>query len=363
MAVEGVGLAGAAPVLAVGVELVEHPLRDQRLVDGLFGPDPFLRPVDRAVPGSARAPVEHLVAGVLRVTQQIGHGRLPPGPPRPVRPADRLGRRVAFRVGVERVGDRAVAELPVVAPVRDLRHRLPPGVVGFEAGLRRSPVGLRRVRVPVVLRPVAVGRLADVPAVPDVGAQPSPAAFEGLEGFVFGYGLVDPPVQDRRGPRPVDLDRLVPRQQRHPGLFELAFDREVFVHPPGDPRHRLADHRIEPAVPMLGLGQQVVDPAVAGDRDVEPGHVRAVAALIEFFAARFHVVKVCDVHPGLRQRGLRPLQLADHRLAGVLLLLGRGPPGERDPDLPLQPGQRHRERRRPEMGGAPERVARRLREG
>nr|WP_198318706.1 hypothetical protein [Pseudofrankia inefficax] len=50
VAVQRVGLAGAAPLGAVGVELVEHPLRDQRFVDGLLGPHPFLRPVDRAVP-------------------------------------------------------------------------------------------------------------------------------------------------------------------------------------------------------------------------------------------------------------------------------------------------------------------------
>ncbi|WP_207550332.1 MULTISPECIES: hypothetical protein [Parafrankia] len=87
---------------------------------------------------------------------------------------------------------------------------------------------------------------------------------------------------------------------------------------------------------MGGLGKKIVDAAVPRDRDVEPGYVSSVATVVQFLAAGLDVVVVRDDHPRRGQRRLGPVELTDERLTGVLLLLGGGPPGERDPDLVVQ---------------------------
>lgn len=118
----GVGLVPiprAAFGFAAGGEFVVHPLRNQRLVHRLRGPDPEHRVVDLSAPGPRGSLVEHLVAGVLGVGQDLVDAGLAPRAARPGL-AGRLGRRVLHEVGVEALGDGVVAESFVVAPQRDL---------------------------------------------------------------------------------------------------------------------------------------------------------------------------------------------------------------------------------------------------
>nr|WP_243866782.1 hypothetical protein [Actinophytocola oryzae] len=190
--VGGVAVAGAAFGFAAGGEFVVHPLRDQRLVHRLCRPDPERRIVDLASARAGGTLVEHLVAGVLGVDQDLVHAGLAPRTPRP-RPAGRFGWRVLGRFGVEPVGDRVVAQVLVVAPQRDLSDRLPTHPVRLQPSLGLALGGLHRVGMPEGLGPVPVRWFADVPAVTHVGAQAAPGLFSGVVGLVFGHRLVDPP--------------------------------------------------------------------------------------------------------------------------------------------------------------------------
>ncbi|MEO3756232.1 hypothetical protein [Streptomyces sp. B6B3] len=137
-------------------------------------------------------------------------------------------------VGVEAVNDGGVAKTLVVAPLRHLRDGLAPDAVGLQAGLGGALVGLGGVRVAVAPGDVAVGRLADVPAFPHVGAQPAPGGFQGVEHLVLGHRLVDAALEDLLGPPSIELERLVPGEQRDPSSLQLALDGEVFEHPTRD---------------------------------------------------------------------------------------------------------------------------------
>lgn len=96
---------------------------------GLGGPDPLDRVVDLPAPGPGGATVEHLIPGALRVLQDLRDTGLGPRPAGTFL-ARRLRRRIPGEVGVEPVGDRAVA---------DLRSRLSSGW-----GLIRPSISLAR---------------------------------------------------------------------------------------------------------------------------------------------------------------------------------------------------------------------------
>ncbi len=214
MNVEIVVSARTTPRSAARVQLVVHPLWDQRLMGRLERPDPLDRVVDFALFGPARAPVEDLVSGVLRVPQDFIDAGLSPRfacPPA----AGRLRRRVALQVSIEPVSDLAVSKLFVVAPVRDLRDRLGSNIVALQAALRVPLGGLRRVRMRDDLRLVPVWRLADVEALADVSAQAAPRLFEGVEYFVFGDGLINPPLKYPLRSAARESDGLVGGEQRN----------------------------------------------------------------------------------------------------------------------------------------------------
>jgi len=69
-----------------------------------------------------------------------------------------------------------------------------------------------------------------------------------------------------------------------------------------DPVDRLADHDVEPAAGPLGFGQQVGDPAIARDRDLELLVGAPVPSVGQVRAAGLDVVEVGDDHrvPGQR---------------------------------------------------------------
>ncbi|WUH84722.1 hypothetical protein OG494_04170 [Amycolatopsis sp. NBC_00438] len=283
-------------------QLVVHPLRNQRLVRRLDRPHPHLRWVDDsgAAPAAPGAAVVDLVAGVLRVLQHIGHCRLRPrSPGAPT--ARRFRRRVCFQVRVQPLGDRVEAQLLVIAPLGHQRDRLGPLPVRLQAGLRDALLRLDRIGVPVLLRPVAVQRLADVVALADVRARPAPGLLQHVEHFVLSYRLVDPPLQDLLGTTTGEHDRLVRGEHRHAGVLQPTLDAQRLVHLARDPRHRLAHHDVEPSAWLGRFGQQVADPTVASDRDVEALVVRLPAPLVQLHTSGLDVVEVRDDHPGFRQ--------------------------------------------------------------
>ncbi|MCT9084464.1 hypothetical protein N4G65_49260 [Streptomyces fulvoviolaceus] len=68
-----------------------------------------------------------------------------------------------------------------------------------------------------------------------MGAQPAPGGFQGVEHLVLGDGLIDTALQDLLRSPTVQLDGLVPGEERHAGPFEFPLDGEVLEHAPGDP--------------------------------------------------------------------------------------------------------------------------------
>ncbi|WP_410597097.1 hypothetical protein [Amycolatopsis sp. lyj-23] len=246
---------------------------------------------------------------------------------------------------VEQVRDGVGAQVVVVGPCSDLCDRLAAGPVRLEAGFGESLRRLRRIGVPEDLGLIAVAGLADVPAFADVGAGASPGLFEGVQDLVLGDGLVDPALKDPLGSTARDADGLVRREQRDLAPLEVSLDRESLVGPARHSRNALADDDVEPAVRSRGFLQKVGDATVTGDGDVEAVVVVAAATPVQFHAPGFDVVEVRDDDPGFGQGRLAVAQLAQDRLAGVLLVLCGGSPQEGDANLVAQQSQRHPQRR------------------
>ncbi|WP_344526523.1 hypothetical protein [Streptomyces albiaxialis] len=186
-----------------------------------------------------------------------------------------------------------------------------------------------------------------------MGAQAAPGGLQDVEDLVLGDGLVDATVEDLLGASAVELDGLVRGEEGHADAFQRALHGQTLVHTARDAAGCLADHHVEAAVGALGLGQEIVDAAVARNGDAEPVlGVGPVTALVEFEAARFHVVEVADDGPRGGDGGLRPFELPQQGLARVLPVLGRRPPGERDADLTAQESRGHGERGHRQVGHA-----------
>nr|WP_221467055.1 hypothetical protein [Saccharopolyspora phatthalungensis] len=179
-----------------------------------------------------------------------------------------------------------------------------------------------------------------------MGAQPAPGLFEGVDHLVLGDGLVDPPLQDPLGATAGERDRLVRCEQRHIRLLQLALDRESFIGAPGDPGDAFADHYIESTSRVGRLVEQVGDPTVSGDGDVEPLVVLSVAALVEFHSPGLDIVEMRDDDPRFRDRSLAVAQLSQQRLARVLLILSGRAAEEGHPHLVAQQRRRGHSLRR-----------------
>jgi hypothetical protein len=258
------------------------------------------------------------VAGVLGLTEHVADaagGPVPGG-------AGRVGRSrrwVERGVGVEPVGDGLIAQPFGDAPGVNAAHGRGLDGVADEPGLAARagasfsavpaaergqvaergevacPDGARRVGAgvgsgvgtatePDLDRAVAVGRLADVVALVGVGLEPVTRPLDHVEGVPLGDALLDPTGQDvggvdargqPGGARAGHPDGFVGGPQRHPRDLQAMLDQCAEVGAAGDAVDLLADHRGEPGPGgVLGLGQQVVDAAVARDRNRQAGRAR-----------------------------------------------------------------------------------------
>jgi len=106
----------------------------------------------------------------------------------------------------------------------------------------------------------------------------------------------------------------------------LDLGREVGT--PGDPLDGLTDDYVEAAARSHGLVQQVLDAAVARDRDLELLVRVPTAPVRQIHAAGLDVVEVRDDHRMIGERPLTAAEWARQRQRGVLLIIRRRPPGE-----------------------------------
>ena len=182
---------------------------------------------------------------------------------------------------------------------------------------------------------VPVGRAADVPPGQGVLTQSVPGFLLDLEPEPFRDALLDPPDQDGGGVDAFDVDGLVGGEQRDPGVGQFLLQLERVERVPPGPLDVFAHHHGEPGAGAGGFGQQVGQPAVAGDADVGEQFVGgAVAALLQVQAAGLDVpVPGGDEPPG-GQVGLHFAGLPAQRRYRVLHDQGGGPAGERDRDRP-----------------------------
>ena len=95
---------------------------------------------------------------------------------------------------------------------------------------------------------------------------------------------------------------LVGGEQRDSALFKLVLDLGAEIGAAGDPLDRLGDDRHEPAIGPGGLGEQVLDAAVARDGDVELLMGPAAAAIVEVLTAGLHVIEMGDDEEPVRER-------------------------------------------------------------
>ncbi|WP_344396697.1 hypothetical protein [Streptomyces vastus] len=190
-------------------------------------------------------------------------------------------------------------------------------------------------RVRDALGEIAVGRLADVPALLDVLDEAVPGQLQHLQDVPLGDSLFDAAGQRRCGAfgAAVGEDRFVRCAQRDAGLLKLVLDLRAEVGAPRDSFDRLADHCCEAPVGALGFFQEISDTAVSRDRNVEAFVSTAVSARVEVLATGLDVIEVGDDHPAGGQGSACVAQLAGQGERRVLGVLGGGA---------AQPGNRHR---------------------
>lgn len=103
-----------------------------------------------------------------------------------------------------------------------------------------------------------------------------------------------------------DAGRLVGGHQRSPGPLHEVFDVHAEVGASGDAFHGLADHRFEAAVDAVNSVEEILDAAVAADRDVEAFMAVTAPADVEIVSAGFDVVEVShDDRVGWQNRPTR----------------------------------------------------------
>jgi hypothetical protein len=129
-----------------------------------------------------------------------------------------------------------------------------------------------------------------------------------------------------------EVERFVRGQQPHPSPLETVLDVGADVGAAGDAFDGLADDVVEAAVGAFGFGEQVVDAAVAVDRDREHLVRGAAPAGVEVLAAGLDVVEVRHDHGVVGQHHLAAAQLPRQRQGRVLLVVGGGAARPRDPE-------------------------------
>ena len=265
-----------------------------------------------------RLPVPHLPARVPRVGQDRGDGPQRPRRARAVRVAARVGRRRARHPGiVQGAGDPrgAVPGQPLREDPRDDRRR---GRVGFEAVRAPTPGGVRLVRVrPRVAEPVPIRR--------------APAEIAALLPGLGGH----------RGPHPDPGPGDLPLGRQAQGEHRLLVVLGVPVHPPADLRHPQRDAVVLKQRRHQRVLAAVERPLVLPDHDRVPpaarvrqlrdqrGCLRAPRPRQDPALSR--VEELRHDHPAPRGQHHRLLQLPGSRRLGILPVLGRDPPVEREP--------------------------------
>jgi hypothetical protein len=136
---------------------------------------------------------------------------------------------------------------------------------------------------------VAVGWVADVPALAGVGLQAVAGGLQQLQRIPLGHPLLHAAGQDLGGV--FAAVGLVGGQQDDAYALEFVFDLGAEVGDAGHSVDGLAGDGVEGAVRAGGFGEQLADTAVAAHGDVEQFVGAAEAALVEFGAAGLDVVE------------------------------------------------------------------------
>nr|WP_232285442.1 hypothetical protein [Saccharomonospora marina] len=308
-----VGVAGAAGTEAVSADVLgfEPVLQtDERFVNGLRGPDPFLDGVGAVAAGLAALAVPDHVPGVLGVGEDVAHVRIGPAADGALR-VDGYRRWIGCRIEVEPVRDGLVAEAFGDAPV--VCHADGGCLRGVEVEERLLDTlgALGGDRVRDVAGAVAVARFPDVVSRLGVDREAVPGLLQHVDDVELGNALLDPAGQQRGGDLRLatvhcgQLKGLIGREQTHPGTLQAVLDGGAVVHVSGGPFDGLADDVVESPIGTFGLGEQVLDAAVTGDRNVELFMRVPTAAGVEVHAPGFDVVEVRDDQSVLGQRALR----------------------------------------------------------
>src|SRR6266511_1563843 len=292
---------------------------DDGRVGGLWGPDPLVgwAAVVAGVFAVGAAVPDH-VAGVFGVGEQVGAGDVG------------VWRWVAIEVLVEPLGDGVVAELLVDAPGEDLRDHRRAGGVKDQTSLGLAFAAFGGYGVLDALGEVAVGWMADVPALAGVGLQAVAGGLQQLQRVPLGHPLLHAAGQDLGGV--FAAVGLVGGQQDDACALDFVFDLGAEVGDAGHPVDGLAGDGVEGAVRAGGLGEQLTDTAVAAHGDVEQFVGVAEAALVELGAAGLDVVEAAGDGRAGRQVVLDAVELAGDGEGRVLLLHSGGASQERDTD-------------------------------
>jgi hypothetical protein len=177
---------------------------------------------------------------------------------------------------------------------------------------------------------VAVGWVADVPALAGVGLQAVAGGLQQLQRIPLGHPLLHAAGQDLGGV--FAAVGLVGGQQDDAYALEFVFDLGAEVGDAGHSVDGLAGDGVEGAVRAGGFGEQLADTAVAAHGDVEQFVGAAEAALVEFGAAGLDVVEAAGDGRAGRQVALDAVELAGDGEGRVLLLHSGGASQERDAD-------------------------------
>jgi hypothetical protein len=122
------------------------------------------------------------------------------------------------------------------------------------------------------------------------------------------------------------LQRFVGRAESHASASQLVFHPEGDGGVAADAADRLDDHPVDAARPAARVGEEVLEHAVSGDRDVEAGEASRATCCVGASAGLDVVVVTDDPPAGLGHLALGVLQLAGKGERRVLFVFGRDLP-------------------------------------
>lgn len=172
-------------------------------------------------------------------------------------------------VGVEPVADPLKSQPAVEVKVVDVADHGAADVVRDQAGLGLALLSEGGDRVRDLLGLVAVRRSADIEALFGVFFEAVPGLFHRFQGVPLGDALLDAARQDRGGSLASGVHGLVGSGEQYADLFELVFDLGAVVGASCYSVDGFADDAVESAVGPARFREQILDAAIARDRDVE----------------------------------------------------------------------------------------------